>query len=122
MKPEEDFSLVQGGDCRSHYHMSDRAPTQDFLHGLQQLAKSVVVTGDYIIQGGDDFVQVSGLATVTLPLAKNGQEHTVVRTGIDNVTVLTSGTDLVCGTTSVLMTTRWMSLTFKAVSGGWIIT
>ena len=117
----DEASLVGGGDCFAHWHSQDRQPSQDFLHGLHQLAKVVVKSGNYAVQKNEDFVLVSGIATVTLPLSNNGQEYTVVRIGTGYVTVATTGADTVCGDTSVVMTTRWMSLTFKAVSGGWVI-
>jgi hypothetical protein len=117
----EDASLVSGGDCLSHWHSTDRQPTQDFLHGLQSSTKTRTVSTAYNIRPDDDVVLVSGLTTVVLPTAKNGQEYTVVRVGTSAVTVSRSGSDTINGGTSLTLSTQWAARTFKAVSGGWVI-
>jgi hypothetical protein len=78
------------------------------------------VATSYTILESDDIIEVSALATVTLPIAKNGREYQVIMTGVGNVTVQLSGTDQIYGNTSVLMNVQGMSLRFKAISGGWI--
>lgn len=114
-------SLTNGGDCFLHWHSEDRTPTADFLHGLQSLAKVREVSSDYTIKPSDDFILVSAAATITLPQANNGQEYIITRTGTGLVTVLTHSGDSVYGDISVLLTLQKMSLTFKAIQGGWII-
>lgn len=121
MLPEQENALTGGGDCFLHWHSEDRRPTQDFLHGLQAIARQREVTEPTTLTSTDDHVLVSGSITVTLPRAVPGAEYTVTNIGTGIVTVLVTGTDVVCGDTSVQLTVQWMSLTFKAVIDGWII-
>ena len=118
---ETPTELTNGGDCHLHYHQSDRVPRQDTIRGLQFVTRVVSVATAYTIMETDDIVEVSVVATVTLPLAKNGREYQVVMTGVGNVTVNLSGTDLIYGNTSVLLNVQGMSLRFKAITGGWIL-
>jgi len=121
VKEELQDDLVNGGDCHLHYHQSDRTPRQDTIHGLQLVTRTRVVSTSQSILRDDDIVEVSALATVTLPIANNGREFQIVMTGAGNVTVQLSGTDLIYGNTSVLMNVQGMSLRFKAITGGWIL-
>lgn len=121
MRPENDASLTGGGDCFSHWHSSDRQATQDLLHGLQGTCKTKSVSATYQINPDDDVIMVSGATTVTLPRAKNGQEYTVVRTGVSTVTINTASPDTVMGLSTLNLTTQWAARTFKAISGGWVI-
>lgn len=117
----EDPSLVSGGDCFSHWHSSDRVPTQDMLHGLRGVVRTTLISSTYTARPDDDVILVSGATTVTLPLARNSQEYTIVRTGTSTVTVNTTSPDTVSGGSSVTLTTQWASRTFKAIQGGWVI-
>lgn len=121
MTPEQEAALVNGGDCFSHWHSEDRRPTQDFLHGLQTTARQKAFSSNVTLTGTDDYALVSGTTQVTLPRAVLGVEYCVTNVGTDTVTVVPTGADTICGDTSVLMTVQWMSLTFKAISGGWVI-
>lgn len=114
----QESELISGGDTRLHYHLEDRVTNAQ----LQELARVTnVSTATYSVGQFDDFVNVSVACTVTLPVAKNGREIQVTRTGDFDVTVTPSGTDTICGDVAVILNVKWTSLNFKAVSGGWII-
>lgn len=117
----EDPSLVGGGDCQSHFHLSDRQPTQTFLHGLRGCSKTKAVSSAYDILHEDDLLLVSGTTTVVLPAAKNSQEFTVIRVGVSTVTVACTGADTINGGSTITLASQWASRTFKAVTGGWVI-
>ena len=85
--------LIAGGDTFAHWHSEDRAPTQAFLHGLQQLVSQNTVTGDTTLSSRQDIVFVdtsAGDVTITLPNATEGQEYTVVKVGATNKLIITS--------------------------------
>lgn len=114
------LALTQGGDTLLHYHLSDRVPTHDTLLGLQKAEYVHSVAGPYTATYNDDLILCSG-GNVTLPAAKNGKIIEVLQTTTSNVTVLPTGSDTVEGTSSVSMLVQWLALTFKAISGGWVI-
>jgi len=119
------LELIGGGDCRSHFHLEDRVPTQDFLHGLQGVAYQVASSSTSAIKADSDIVYVdtaAGNVTVTLPVAKNGQEYTVIKTSpLNTLTVNTTAPDTIEGLTSVSFTTQWTARTFKEYQGNWQI-
>ncbi len=112
-------SLVGGMDCSLHYHSSDRVPTHDTLKRLQQLKNVISVSSHYTALKKDDIILVdttsSGI-TVTLPLASNGIEFTIIRiAGANSVTVARSGSDTINGAASVNITSTNAPQTFKAM-------
>lgn len=128
MELEQDYrfrELVSGGDCRAHYHLEDRVPTQDFLHGLQNIAYKYEVSSDTVLTGQEDFIFVDTSAsdvTITLPRATGGREITVVKTtAAHTLTVDTTGTDLIDGSASQAYTTQWLARTYKQTPTGWTI-
>lgn len=128
MELEQDYrfrELVSGGDCRAHYHLEDRVPTQDFLHGLQNVAYKYEVSSDTVLTGQEDFIFVDTSAsnvTITLPRATGGREITVVKTtAAHTLTVDTTGTDLIDGSASQAYTTQWLARTYKQTPTGWTI-
>ena len=123
MKPEEDFSLTSGGDCRSHWHSEDRVPTQNFLHGLQTVAARNSVTGSYAATGKEDFIIADTSAAdsfITLPKARNGLEVEVLKPSANfTVVILPQGSDTVLGTLGASFTSQNAALRFKAFGTDW---
>jgi hypothetical protein len=120
--PHHEAALVNGGDCFSHWHSTDRVVDHGTLQQLQQLVRETnVSTSPYTVTASDDILLCSAAGSVNFPLAKNGREIEVVMTGTGNVTVNFAGTDTIYGSTSVLLNVQGMALHFKAVSGGWIL-
>ena len=126
MLQEEDFrvqQLIGGGDCTTHWHSEDRVPTQDFLHGLQGVAYQVTSSSNFTPTNYTDFIYCdtsSGDVTVTLPVAKNGQEFTVIKTSpLNTLTINTTAPDTIQGLSSVSFTTQWTARTFKDYGGDW---
>lgn len=119
------FGLNSRGDCYAHWHSEDRIPTQNFLHGLQAIANTTVVTSDTTLNGNTDFVRVdtsAGDVTITLPPAKGGSEITVIKTSaLNTLTVKGSGSETINGDNVHTYTTLWSSRTFKAIDGQWSI-
>ena len=121
LDPVQESSLVSGGDNFDHWHSSDRVPTHATLQRLQQLVRQTSVTGTYTVVDGDDIILCATGATITFPLAKNGREIEVVMTGVIQVIINFTGTDLIYGESSVLLEVQGTALHFKAVAGGWIL-
>lgn len=128
MLQEEDFrvqQLLNGGDCTTHWHSEDRVPTQDFLHGLQGVAYQVTSASNVTPSSYTDYIYCdtsSGDITVTLPVAKNGQEYTVIKTSpLNTLTVDTTAPDTIEGLSSISFTTQWTARTFKDYGGDWQI-
>ena len=109
--------LVNGGDTRLHYHLEDRVTNAQ----LQQAERVVNVAANYSVTATDDLVNVSTASTITLPLARNGRKIQVTQTTANNITVIPTSPDTICGSTSVVYNVIWTSLDFKAITGGWII-
>lgn len=123
MKDAVPRSLTGGGDCFEHYHSSDRTPTHDTLHRLRELDKKTTPTASpYTVTQQDDFLFAAAGETIIFPASKgNGREIEVIMSGTLPVTISLSGSDTVCGETSVLIEEQWTALRFKAVSGGWVL-
>lgn len=123
MTPEQEAELVGGGDCRSHFHIDDRQPSQSFLQGLQGVANRVPVSGNITLTGKEDFVSVdtsAGNVTLTLPVAKQGLEIEILKIYLINtVIILPQGTDTVLLTTGVTLTSGNAAIRFKAFGTDW---
>jgi len=119
----EDASLVDGGDCLSHWHSTDRQPTQDFLHGLQDTAKRTTASSNVTLTGAQDFVLVdttSSNVTVTLPRAINGLEVEVMKSSPNyTLIVIPQGSDTILLSTGVTCSTGNAALRFKAIGTDW---
>lgn len=126
MRPDQEATLIGGGDCFSHWHSEDRKATQTLMHGLQNVSKVINISDDTIIPSGVDVVIVDTTlndVTVTLPLSRGGREITVVKLGIPNLlTVNCTGTETIDGRSSVSYRTERTSRTFKAYDGNWVVT
>lgn len=90
------------------------------------LSSVVTVTSNYAATATDGYIYVdttSGNITITLPASSaDGKVLEVIKTVVANtLTVIPTGTDTVVGDTSVIVYTRYTALTFKAVTGGWIL-
>lgn len=118
----QEQQLTGAGDTLLHHHLSDRIPTHDTLVQLEVLATRRTVTTDpYTVTEADDILLCPSGGTLNFPASKNnGREYEVVMTGTDPVTVVLNGSDLVYGSSSVLLSVQGTALRFKAVSGGWI--
>ena len=119
----EEPSLVSGGDCRAHWHSEDRVPTQDFLHGLQGVAKNRPITSNTTLTGEEDFVSVdtrTGNVTVTLPRAINYTEVEVMKLYPQyTLIVLPQGSDTILQTTGVTYAAANAAIRFKAIGTDW---
>jgi len=115
--------LLSGGDTFAHWHSEDRAPSQNFLHGLQQLMNQQTVSSDTALRPGSDVVFVdtsAGDVTITLPTPTNGQEYTIVKTSELNSMIITATPPAtVNGHASATYTTINTARTFKAYEGDW---
>ena len=121
MTPEQEASLTQGGDCFSHYHSEDRIPTQDFLHGLQMVARVVQKSANFTASLRDDYTLVtttSGIITVTLPKANSNRVLVFVRVaGANKFTLVRSGTDTINGAATLDVTTSYSPVRLLALKG-----
>lgn len=114
-------SLTGGGDSTEHYHSSDRVPTHDTLSRLQQLARqNILGSGTYYVTDKDDVLLSGSGGVIILPAARNGREFEVIMTGDTPVEVRLTGTDLIYGESSVMLTVKSTALRFKAIAGGWV--
>lgn len=115
--------LLSGGDTFAHWHSEDRVPTQNFLHGLQQLMSQKTVSSDATLGRNNDIVFVDtsgGDVTITLPNASEGQEYTVVKTSALNNLIIDSVAPLtVNGQYSATYTTNLTARTFKLSGTNW---
>lgn len=122
---QQESSLTSGGDCFEHWHSQDRVLSHNSLLQLQQLQNVATVSTNTTLSDINDIVLVDttgGNVTVNLPPARNGRVYTVVKLSTTNLlTVAASGTDTIDSAASISTTTGWVSRTFKAVTGGWII-
>ena len=117
----EEFSLINGGDCFSHFHSEDRRPTQDFLHGLQSVARINYPATSFDVSLHDDYHLVdttAGAVTATLPLALGNRLITFVRlTGANNITLAVSGVDTVNGGVSLVISSSYSPVRLLAIKG-----
>lgn len=117
--------LVGGGDSLLHYHLSDRIPTHATLHGLQEVAVVRSVSANTTLTYEDDYVLVdttAGSVAITLPASKAGKEFEIIKIAAANsVTVDGDGSETICGSTTMLLTTQWSAANMKAVAGGWVL-
>jgi len=123
MRPDQEMSLVGGGDCFSHWHSEDRKPTQALLQGLESIANQVPVTANVQLTGKEDFVVVNtatSSVTVTMPRAANGLEIEIMKLSPAYlINVVPKGTDTILGTTGVTISVGNASIRFKAIGTDW---
>lgn len=123
MSPEQEASLIGGGDCRSHFHIDDRQPSQAFLQGLQGVANRVPISASVALTGKEDFVSVdtsAGDVTLTMPRAINGLEIEILKLYLAyTIIILPQGTDTVLQTTGVTLTSGNAAIRFKAFGTDW---
>lgn len=121
----EEFGLINGGDCFSHFHSEDRRATQDFLHGLQSVSYNKSTSSSLVLTGVEDIIRADTSAsdiTITLPPAVHGKEVTIVKTSaLHTLTVQGANGELINGDNVHVYTTIWSARTFKAVDGQWSI-
>lgn len=116
MKPNDDLSLIGGGDCHSHTHQV--VLSHDHMSYLHSLETELRVTSSVMIDWvPPDFILVdstAGAITVTLPLANNGAYVTIIRiAGANNVVV---NGDNINGSASATITSSFTPLRLKAFS------
>jgi hypothetical protein len=120
MNPQDDFSLVQGGDCFSHWHSSDRQPTQDFLHGLQGVTRVEYRAADFTVDLSVDYyiVTTPAAVTATLPLARGNRVIVLLRDGgAHNLSIYPSGGETINGTTHIDITSSYSPVRLLALKG-----
>jgi hypothetical protein len=117
----QEQELTGCGDTMLHYHLADRATNAQ----LQSTVRQTTVTVSRALTESDDILLVdttAGSVTLTLPLAKGGKEYSAVKVVAANSMLLAcSGTDTICGDTSLTATVCWTSIHIKASNGSWII-
>ena len=117
--------LTGTGECFLHWHPDDRAVTSDTVKGVAQQKLIQNTTTSTTITYSPDIVTVdttAGNATITLPLAKAGNEVIIVKTAAANtVTVLCSGANLIFGSASTTLTTLGSVVRLKGISTGYIM-
>ena len=123
MSPEQEAELVNGGDCRSHFHIDDRQPSQSFLQGLQGVANRVPIAANTTLTGREDFVSVdtsAGNVTLNMPIAKQGLEIEILKLSLLNtVILLPQGADTILLTAGVTITVGNAAVRFKAFGTDW---
>jgi hypothetical protein len=119
--PEQEAALVNGGDCFSHWHSEDRRPTQDFLHGLQGVAKVAYPSSNFVVDFRVDYYIVTtsaGVVLATLPLARGNRVITFLRAGgAYNLRLNPSGTETINGTTHLDLTSQYSPIRLLAIKG-----
>jgi len=123
MRLDQEAALIQGGDCFSHYHSADRVPTQDFMHGLQTIARQNPVTANYTVTAKDDYVLVdtsAGNVTITMPRAIGGVEVEILKMFPQNtIFVVPEGSDTILMATGATISIGNAAIHFKAFGTDW---
>ena len=120
MTPEQEAALVGGGDCRSHFHIDDRQPTQSFLQGLQGLQSVVYASASYTARLKDDFhlLTASSTLTVSLPVARGNRLITFVQVGgAGNCILAAASPDTVNGGASLTISSLYSPVRLLAIKG-----
>lgn len=117
----DDPSLVNGGDCFSHWHSSDRQPTHDFLEGLQTLCRVKEASANYEASLNDDYNLVTtsgGAVIVILPKARNNRVITFTKVGGGNtLTLTTTSPDTINGGASLVISSNYAPVRLLARQG-----
>ena len=125
LSPQQESTLVSGGDCFDHWHSSDRVRTHDDILTMQALAKATLVSSDTTITSKQDYLIVdtsSGNVTVTLPFSNNGREIEIMKNAQANyLSIVPFGDDVILKSKEVRVFNYGTSLRFKGFTGGWII-
>lgn len=121
MDASQESELINGGDCRSHWHSEDRVPTQDFLHGLQNVSSIKYPLASYSVDLKYDYHLVNtsgGIVIATLPQALNNRVITFVRiVGPNNLVLSCSGADTINGGASLTISSSYSPVRLLAVRG-----
>lgn len=116
--------LTEGGACDLHFHPNDRVVQHEQLDQIQALKTIRSISANYVATAKDDILVIdttSGNVSVTLPLAKGFKEFTIVKSvGVNVLTILFSGGQLMFSQSSIVLTTLSDVRTLKAISGGYI--
>ena len=100
-------------DCQNKVNL-----TQLFMTPTVVTTNHTISTNEYLIYV--DTAAATGAVSITLPLASSVSNQTFYVTdatgaaNTKNITILASGSDLICGQSSVLINTSYTSLTFFA--------
>lgn len=125
--PEQESSLISGGDCFAHYHSEDRRPTHSLLQGLNEIASRVQISGNFTLTGDENYVLVdtrAGNVTITLPKAKNQLEIEILKQYSPYSIIIQPGNivdTILKQTNPVTLSTVNASLRFKAMGIDWRI-
>lgn len=116
--------LTGGGECHLHHHPVDQVATHAQLEQLQAAMVITNVSADYPAVAADDIIVVdttAGSKTVTLPLARNQKEFTLVKKVAANSMITAfSGGELCLGQATITATGLGAVRKFKAIMGGYI--
>ena len=100
-------------DCQNKVNL-----TQLFMTPTVVTTNHTISTNEYLIYV--DTAAATGAVSITLPLASSVSNQTFYVTdatgaaNTKNITILASGSDLICGQSSVLINNSYTSLTFFA--------
>lgn len=121
MRPDQEMSLVGGGDCFLHFHSEDRQPSRDMLEGLQNLATVVTVNADYSASLSTDYHLVntsSGVVNVALTKARGNRLTTFVKTaGGSNLVLTPTAPDTINGASSLIISSIYSPVRLLAIQG-----
>jgi len=113
-------TLKGGGDCREHYHQSDRFPSRDTMLWLQSIENVRTVTVDGPLTDKDDIIVINGSGIdLTMPPARNGRYYKFATISV-NATLYPDGSETINGDTTHTVGGSHKDCRLKAITGGWI--
>lgn len=121
MTPEQEYSLIGGGETNLHSH--PLTISHDILQRLDTIAKSPTITSDTTLTGAEDFIMVdtsAGNVTVTLPRKIEGLVSEIMKPNAPNtVTVLPQAGMTILGAAGATITAAGTSIRFKLFGTDW---
>ena len=115
-------TLVGGGDCLEHYHLTDRFPPRDTTLWLQSQEIVVTVSADYTVTDAEDIIIINGSGlTIDLPVAFGGKHIIFTVNGSNSATLTPASGETINGLSSYSLSSTVRTAHLKAVSGGWIL-
>lgn len=125
LRPDQEAELTERGDCQSHYHSSDRMPTQDTILQIQRLNTPRLISSNFVANDNSNYLLMdtsSGNVSVQLPAARNGREIVVMKNTAGNyVQILPLGSDKILGLNELKLYNYGDSARLKAIPGGWFV-
>jgi hypothetical protein len=124
ISPQEISQLTQGAVCYIHSHPRD---VLNFVEKLELMRVTPVSaqSGNYEVTRNDELILVDTSLqdiTITLPLAENGREFSVVKVAAPNkVFVVAMHPSTIIGVEGVQFSGNYTSLRIKAVNQNYIL-